>query len=154
MLTRRQFQHGAIGSLLTFSLLETLFQEDVFAAEVKPLSIGDRAPDFDLPGVDDKNHRLEDFADAKVLVVIFTCNHCPTAQAYEDRIIKLHHDFKARQVAIVAISPNDAQAVRLDELGYTDLGDSLEDMKLRAAEKKFPFPYLYDGETQATSAAS
>ena len=88
-----------------------------------------------------------------MLVVIFTCNHCPTAQAYEDRMIQLHKDYKDRQVALVAISPNDPLAVRLDELGYTDLGDSLEDMKLRAKDKKFAFPYLFDGENQKVSRA-
>src|SRR5262249_32879283 len=77
----------------------------------------------------------------------------PTAQAYEDRILKLHADYKEKGVALVAISPNDPLAVRLDELGYTDLGDSLEDMKLRAKAKGVRFPYLYDGETQKTSLA-
>lgn len=120
---------------------------------LKTLEIGQPAPDFELPGVDGKTHRLEDFADAKVLVVVFTCNHCPTAQAYEDRVIKIHDDYKDRGVALVAISPNDPKAVRLDELGYTDVGDSLEDMKIRAKDKKFPFPYLYDGENQKVSTA-
>ena len=82
-----------------------------------------------------------------MLLVLFTCNHCPTAQAYEARIKKLHADYRDRGVALVAISPNDPLAVRLDELGYTDVGDSLEDMKLRAKEQKFTFPYLYDGQT-------
>lgn len=118
-----------------------------------PLEIGDAAPDFDLPGVDDKRYSLKDFADAKLLLVVFTCNHCPTAQAYESRIMRLHANYKDRGVALVAISPNDDQAVRLDELGYTDLGDSFEDMKLRAKDRGFAFPYLYDGETQKTSAA-
>jgi thiol-disulfide isomerase/thioredoxin len=117
------------------------------------LKIGDAAPDFDLPGVDGKNHKLADFADAKLLLVVFTCNHCPTAQAYESRLMKLHEDYQDRGVSLVAISPNDDRAVRLDELGYTDLGDSLDDMKLRAAERGFPFPYLYDGETQKVSLA-
>ena len=117
------------------------------------LKIGAAAPDFKLPGVDGKTYRLSDFAKAKVLVVVFTCNHCPTAQAYEDRLIRLHADFKGRGVAVVAISPNDPKAVRLDELGYSDLGDSLADMKIRAKDKRFKFPYLYDGETQKTSAA-
>ena len=115
------------------------------AREVKPLATGSAAPNFDLPGIDGKNHKLADFKDAKVLVVVFTCNHCPTAQAYEDRLIQLHNDYKSKGVALVAINPNDPQAVRLDELGYTDLSDSLEEMKVRAAEKKFPFPYLDDG---------
>jgi peroxiredoxin len=120
---------------------------------VKTLEIGAAAPDFELPGVDGKTYRLADFADAKVLVVVFTCNHCPTAQAYEDRLVRLHADYRDRGVAVVAISPNDPKAVRLDELGYTDLGDSLEEMKIRAKDKGFKFPYLYDGENQRTSAA-
>lgn len=119
----------------------------------KTLEIGAAAPDFDLPGVDGKQHKLKDFADAKLLLVVFTCNHCPTAQAYESRIKELHADYKDRGVALVAISPNDDQAVRLDELGYSDLGDSFDDMKLRAKEREFTFPYLYDGETQKVSAA-
>jgi peroxiredoxin len=117
------------------------------------LEIGEQAPDFCLPGVDGKDYRLQDFSDAKVLMVVFTCNHCPTAQAYEDRLIQMHKDYRDRGVALVAISPNDPQAVRLDELGYTDLNDSLEEMKIRARDKQFTFPYLYDGETQKTSAA-
>ncbi len=92
------------------------------AKDVKTLEIGQPAPDFTLPGVDDREWRLGDFADAKVLVVVFTCNHCPTAQAYEDRIIQMHADYKDKGVALVAISPNNAEAVRLDELGYTDSG--------------------------------
>ncbi|HEY2761164.1 MAG TPA: thioredoxin family protein, partial [Pirellulales bacterium] len=121
------------------------------ADDVKPLTIGVPAPDFDLPGVDGKNHRLADYADAKILIVVFTCDHCPTAQAYEDRIIALNRDYKNRGVALVAISPNDPQAIRLDELGYTDLSDSLEEMKLRAKLRDFQFPYLYDGDAQKFS---
>ena len=121
--------------------------------EVRTLEIGSPAPDFALPGVDGKTHRLGDFADAKLLVVVFTCNHCPTAQAYEERIQQLATEYRDQGVALVAISPNDAQAVRLDELGYTDLGDSLEDMKIRAKDRGFDFPYLYDGETQQASRA-
>jgi peroxiredoxin len=120
---------------------------------LKTLEIGAAAPDFALPGVDGRTYRLKDFADAKVLVVVFTCNHCPTAQAYEDRIIKMYADYKDRGVALVAISPNDPKAVRLDELGYTDLSDSFEEMKGRAKDKGFKFPYLYDGATQKTSLA-
>ena len=119
----------------------------------KALAIGDPAPDFRLPGVDGKTYTLNDFAPARVLVVVFTCNHCPTANAYVDRLLQLHADYKDKGVALVAISPNDPLAVRLDELGYTDLGDSFEEMKVRAKEKKLPFPYLYDGETQKTALA-
>jgi peroxiredoxin len=126
---------------------------DDVPTEVKPLAIGAQAPDFRLPGVDGKTYSLADFDKSKVLVVIFTCNHCPTAQAYEARVAKLHEDYQSRGVAVVAISPNDPRAVRLDELGYTDLGDSFEDMKVRARDAGFKYPYLYDGETQATAKA-
>ena len=100
----------------------------------KTLAIGSTAPDFRLPGVDGKTHSLADFGQAKVLVVIFTCNHCPTAQAYEGRIARLDADYRDKGVAVVAISPNNPAAVRLDELGYTDLGDSFEEMKIRAKD--------------------
>lgn len=123
------------------------------ADPVKTLAIGAAAPQFSLPGVDGKDHTLKSFSDARLLAVIFTCNHCPTAQAYEKRIIDLHADYKDKGVAVVAISPNDPKAVRLDELGYTDVGDSFEDMKLRAKEQKFAFPYLYDGDKQDVSRA-
>lgn len=121
--------------------------------KVKTLEIGQEAPDFNLPGVDGRNYRLADFADAKILVVVFTCNHCPTAQAYEDRIKKLTSDYKNKGVAVVAISPNDPQAVRLDELGYSDMGDTFEEMKIRVRDKGYNFPYLYDGKTQAVALA-
>jgi peroxiredoxin len=120
---------------------------------LKTLPIGATAPDFRLPGVDGKTYTLRDFAGSKILVVIFTCNHCPTAQAYEDRVARLHADYRDRGVAVVAISPNDPAAVRLDELGFTDLGDSFEDMKIRAKDHHYAYPYLYDGETQATARA-
>ena len=138
------------------ALLVILFSAimTVLRAEDPPtLEIGSQAPPFALPGVDGRIHRLEDFSGAPFLVVIFTCNHCPTAQAYESRIKQLATDYKDRGVAFVAISPNDPQAVRLDELGWTDLSDSLEEMKLRAAHKQFNYPYLYDGETQSVSRA-
>ncbi|MHC4520192.1 MAG: redoxin domain-containing protein [Planctomycetota bacterium] len=121
--------------------------------KIKTLEIGAKAPDFALPGVDGKVHKLSDYAKAKVLVIVFTCNHCPTAQAYEPRLKKLVADYKGKGVAVVAISPNDPLAVRLDELGYTDVGDTLEDMKIRVKDKRWNFPYLYDGETQKVSKA-
>jgi len=121
--------------------------------EHKTLPIGAAAPDFKLPGVDGKTYSLSSFKEAKILVIIFTCNHCPTAQAYEDRIIQLTKDYRDKGAAVVAIMPNDPKAIRLDELGYTDLSDSFEEMKIRAKEKHFNFPYLYDGETQSVAKA-
>ena len=121
------------------------------AMERTTIDIGTTAPDFSLPATDGRTYSLEDFRDFEILTIIFTCNHCPTAQAYEDDIQKLVKDYRSRGVGFVAISPNDPLAVRLDELGYTDLGDSFEDMKIRARDHGFDFPYLYDGETQQVS---
>jgi len=121
--------------------------------QYKTLEIGNRAPDFSLPGVDGRQYKLSDFSKADVLVIVFTCNHCPTAQAYEGRIKKLATDYKSKGVALVAISPNDPKAVRLDELGYSDISDSLEEMKMRAKDMGFNFPYLYDGDKQKVSRA-
>jgi peroxiredoxin len=121
--------------------------------EPKTLEIGAKAPDFNLPGVDGKMYSLSSFNNSPVLVIIFSCNHCPTAQAYEDRIISLTNDYKSKGVAVVMISPNSVKALNLAELGYTDMGDSFEEMKLRAADKGFPFPYLFDGEQQKTGLA-
>jgi thiol-disulfide isomerase/thioredoxin len=106
-----------------------------------------------LPGVDGARHKLADFSDAKILAVVFTCDHCPTAQAYERRIQALADAYRGKGVALVAISPNDPKAVRLDELGYTDLSDSFEEMKIRANDRKFTFPYLYDGDSQSVARA-
>jgi thiol-disulfide isomerase/thioredoxin len=121
------------------------------AAEFPVMKLGTPAPDFSLPGVDGRTYALQDFAEAKLLAIIFTCNHCPTAQAYEERIKKLVADYKPRGVAIVAINPNNNDAVRLDELGYTDLDDSFEAMKIRATHKQFNFPYLDDGPSETLS---
>jgi peroxiredoxin len=127
--------------------------QEIAAEEVKTLEIGSPAPDFNLPAVDGRSYKLSDFAKAPILTVVFTCNHCPTAQAYERRIQALADDYRGRGMALVAISPNDPKAVRLDELGYTDLSDSLEEMKIRAKDRKFTFPYLYDGDEQTATHA-
>ena len=122
------------------------------AADVPvPLAIGAQAPDFSLPAVDGKTYTLASFASSKVLVVMFTAVHCPTAEVYEARMKALVAEYGPKGVAFVAIQPNSAKALRLDEMGYTDLGDSLDDMKVRAEHRQFNFPFLYDGETQAIS---
>ncbi|HET6253660.1 MAG TPA: redoxin domain-containing protein [Puia sp.] len=115
------------------------------------LAIGAQAPGFSLPGVDGQTWSLNSFKDAKVLVVVFMCNHCPTSQAYEKRLIRLTADYAAKGVRVVAISPNAPQALRIDELGYSDVGDSFDDMKKRARDAGYNFPYLYDGETETAS---
>ena len=121
--------------------------------EPKTLGPDSKAPDFNLPGIDGKKYTLQDFEKAKILVIIFSCNHCPTAQAYEDRIISIANEYKPKGVDLVMISPNSVKALNYSELGYTDMGDSFEEMQQRAADKKFPFPYLYDGDEQKTALA-
>jgi glutathione peroxidase-family protein len=117
------------------------------------LPIGSPAPDFALPGVDGKIHRLADYASSPVLAIVFTCNHCPIAQVYEQRIMRLYEDYRDKGVAVVAIQPNAPEALRIDELDSSDISDTLEEMKIRAAYKHLTYPYLYDGETQSVARA-
>ncbi|MBV8830310.1 MAG: redoxin domain-containing protein [Acidobacteriaceae bacterium] len=122
------------------------------AADVPPiLKVGSPAPDFNLLGIDGKRHTLKDYAAAKVLAIVFTCDHCPVAQMYEKRIKQLTSDYKDRGVDVVAIMGNDPKAIHLSELGHTDLSDSYPEMKLRAAYRHLNYPYLYDGDTQAVA---
>ncbi len=137
--------------LSTLTICATALLHLSAADQPATLALGSKAPDFTLPGVDGRDHALKDFAAAKALVVVFTCNHCPTAQYYEERLKNLVTDYKDKGVALVAISPNDPKSVRLDELGWSDLSDSLAEMKLRANERKFDFPYLYDGDSEVVS---
>mgnify|MGYP001028421274 CR=1 FL=1 len=101
------------------------------------LKIGDIAPSFRLLNVDGKYYSLEDFKSNKILVVIFTCNHCPTAQAYEKRIIEIARDFTDKGVKIVVINSNDDESFP---------EDSYENMITRYDEKCFNFPYLRDDD--------
>ena len=100
-------------------------------------------------GIDDKMHTLKDYSGAKVLAIVFESDHCPVSENYESRIRAIYNDYKDKGVQLVAINPNNPKAVRLNELGYTDLTDSFADMKLRAANRHMAWPFLYDGETQA-----
>lgn len=108
---------------------------------VEELAIGAKAPAFSLIGTDDKMHALNDVEGAKGTLVIFTCNHCPYAKAYEDRIVALANEYQPKGIGVAAISCNDADA-------YAE--DSFAEMKTRAKDKKFSFPYLYD-ESQAVA---
>src|ERR1700728_4540814 len=117
------------------------------------LALGSPAPDFSLPGVDAKCIRLSDYAASPILVVVFTCNHCPIAQMYEQRIQQLETDYRDRGAAVVAIQPNDPKALRIDELDSSDMSDTLDEMKIRVAYKHLHYPYLYDGETQSVTRA-
>lgn len=119
----------------------------------KELNIGDAAPDFKLIGIDDRMMTLADFKDAKLLAVVFTSNHCPVSHAAEPRLIQLYQEYKDKGFGVVAINPNHPDGLRPDELGYSKYGDSFPEMKLYAKDMGFPFPFLYDGETQSTAMA-
>src|SRR4051812_26755689 len=97
--------------ILLFPAVQSISGEDQL---YKTLEIGQPAPDFSLPGIDGRTYSLKDFAGTKILAIIFTANHCPTAQAYEDRIIQLVKDYKDKGVTILAISPNDPKALHLN----------------------------------------
>jgi peroxiredoxin len=112
-------------------------------AHSKGLPLGSPAPSFRLRGTDGDTYDLESFASAKALVVVFTCNHCPYAKAYEQRFVDLVRDYRERGVALVAINPN-------DDRSHPE--DSFEEMKVRADERGFNFPYLRD-DTQAIARA-
>lgn len=107
------------------------------------LKIGAAGPDFTLTGTDDETYSLHSFRKNRLLVISFTCNHCPYAQAYEDRFIELAREFQPKGAAFVAINPN-------DDVHYPE--DNFENMKVRAKAKSFPFPYLRD-RTQKTAKA-
>lgn len=100
------------------------------------LKLGDKAIDLTLIGVDDKTHSLSDYAN-KLLVVIFSCNHCPYVRAWEDRLVKIQLDYANRGVQLITINSNDASK-------YPD--DDFPGMKERARLKNFNFPYLHDME--------
>ena len=105
------------------------------------VGLGTEAPQFDLPGVDGQNHTLDSYADADVLVLVQSCNHCPYVQAWDQRLNAVAHDYADRSVRVVAINSNDAAS---------HPEDSFEEMQKRAAAQGFVFDYLYD-EPQAVA---
>ncbi len=117
------------------------------------LARGAAAPDFSLPGIDGKPHSLRDYADSRVLAVVFTGNSCPASQLYESRLRALADDYRDRGVTLVAINPNKPAALELQDLSFSDVGESLDDMKTRAAHRQISYPYLSDGEAQAVTRA-
>jgi peroxiredoxin len=121
------------------------------ASEPPRLAIGAIAPDFSLPGIDGRSHALAEYADSRVLAIVFTGNSCPVSQQYEARIRKLHEDYRGKGVSVVAVNPNAPAAMQFADLGYSDVGETLEDMKRRAADRQLPYPYLSDGHDQALS---
>src|ERR1700737_595787 len=97
--------------LLLFAALTAAWPQNTHVT----LAIRSPAPDFACPGVDGKTHKLNDYAASPLLAIVFTCNHCPTAQLYEDRIKQIAADYRGKGVALVAIQPNDPNALRVDE---------------------------------------
>tara|TARA_B110000091_G_scaffold30276_1_gene31031 strand:+ start:1519 stop:2109 length:591 start_codon:yes stop_codon:yes gene_type:complete len=117
---------------LTFVVITT------FAFKVKTekgYKVGDTIEDFALKNIDDKMVSLSNYEEAKGFIIIFTCNICPYSVANEDRIIALDAKYKSKGYPVISINPNDPKVSK---------GDSFEDMKVRAAEKGFTFPYLFD----------
>ena len=127
--------------------------KDGLPPDARKLELGDRAPDFKLLGIDGKTYTLADFKAAPVLMVVFLSNHCPYSHAAETRLLPLAREFKDKGMAVVAINPNSPEGLSVTELGYSKYNDSYEEMKLYAKEVGFPFPYLYDGDTQVTAKA-
>jgi len=137
--------------LLTFAFASTALAADPPTPPV--LAIGSPVPDFSLPAIDGKTYKLADFADSKVLCLIFTCNHCPDAIAAAGRMEEIHKAYKDKGVAVVAINSSSPLGLTPDELGYGAHGDTFEEMTPFAKDSGWTMPYLYDGETQTLSAA-
>ena len=138
---------------LLIAMLLSVATSSIYPQTHPILALGSSAPNFQLPGVDGKIHRLSDYAGSRVLVVVFTCDHCPIAQMYEQRIEKLYENYAKRGVAVVAIQGNDPKALTIDELDSSDMSDTLPEMKARYAWKHLHYPYLYDGDTQSVTRA-
>jgi len=122
-------------------------------ADIRTLEIGDKAPDFDLPGIAGRNHKLAEYTGGEVLVVLFTSNHCPTSHSIERRLQRFWQAYKPKGVRLVAINPNHPDGLSRDELGFGDFGDSFEEMKPYAEKNGWTFDYLYDGEKQTVARA-
>ncbi|MFT4113719.1 redoxin family protein [Silvibacterium sp.] len=143
-----------MGKKLFVAIMIAIAALSLHAQQEHPiLALGSPAPDFSLPGADGKVHALSDYAASPVLAVIFTCNHCPIAQMYEQRIEQLYEAYGKKGVAVVAIMGNDPKAISIDELDSSDTSDTLPEMKLRVAYKHLRYPYLYAGDAPAVTQA-
>jgi len=139
---------AAVGRGILVSLALGFSGASLASEQPPTLTIGAALPAFSLPGIDGKTYTDQSFKDSNILMIIFTCAHCPTAQAYQERIKKLVNDYSPKGVKLVAINPNHPESVRLDELAYSDLSDSFDEMKERAKQEKFNFIWLDDGPKQ------
>ena len=135
----------------TRKVLQDIRQVEDEQAQHPTLKISALLPDFALKGVDGRIHTAADYSASPLLVVMFISNHCPTAQMYEGREKTLFEDYAPKGVSFVAIQSDGPKATLLSELNYTDVDDSFDSMVVRAAYRKFPFPYLYDGDEQAAA---
>jgi peroxiredoxin len=126
-------------TLTTCAILLSLFLLSSFQFPGEPYSVGDKIDDFKLQNIDGTWVSLEDYKNDKGLIIIFTCNTCPVAQQYEDRIAALHEKYAPKGYPVVAINPNDPEIKP---------GDSYEQMKKRAKQKDFPFRYLFDAKQE------
>ncbi|MBK6274538.1 MAG: thioredoxin family protein [Saprospirales bacterium] len=115
--------------------LVAIFSFTLFSMAQDGYKVGDNIKDFSLQNIDGKNVSLADYKDSKGFIITFTCNHCPYAMAYEDRILALNKKYAKAGYPVIAINPNDA-------IQYPE--DNFEAMQVRSKEKKFNFPYLYD----------
>lgn len=123
-------------TLSSILVLLAVFLATAFVSDVPtPYKIGDKATDFKLKSVDGKMYSMADYKTAKGFIIVFTCNHCPFAVKYEERINALAKKYKPQGYVLLAINPNDP-AVQPE--------DSFDLMKVRAKEKGFAFPYLFD----------
>jgi len=130
---KKKFKH--MKKILFLSILSAIISLSAFTIIHSGYHIGDTAADFSLKNVDGKMVSLADYEDAKGYIVTFTCNHCPYAVMYEDRLIDLHNKYAPKGYPVVAINPNDPAA---------NAEDGYEEMQVRAEEKSFPFAYLFD----------
>ncbi len=121
-----------------FLFLVTVLSISSYTVAADAYTIGSSVADFKLKNIDGKEVSMSDYPDAKGFIITFTCNHCPYAKAYEDRIIALNKKYAGKGYPVIAINPNDAEQ-------YPE--DNYDNMKVRAKEKNFTFPYLVD-ETQ------
>lgn len=142
---------AAAGRGILVSLLLSLTGAALASEQPPTLTIGSPLPSFSLPGIDGKTYTDKSFKDANILMLVFTCAHCPTAQAYQERIKQLVTDYAPKGVKVVAINPNHPDSVRLDELAYSDLSDSFAELQERARQEKFNFIWLDDGPKQELS---
>ena len=106
------------------------------------ISIGTTSPDFNLKATDNNSYSLSSFSDKKLLVIMFTCNHCPFVKAYEDRLIQIQKDYSDKSVSLVAINSNET-------INYPE--DTFEKMQIRVTEKSYNFPYLRDEDQSVAS---